>query len=125
MSLGSGSIQQEMSSTAAEGSDSDVDYEDCRIAIEVMLLSGSKLPRFYVDADASVGQLLNRIKPLVTQESYERITVGSLVLLGADGDGAVSYSMRDPYTKIMLTGPVKRARQALSPGQAMIFQLVV
>ena len=77
-----------------------------------------------VDSDASIGQIIVRCRSLdsMTQDTLrdwqER---GMLSLMGSDSD--MVWPLKDNYTKIMLTGPVKQL--IYKKQHPVIFQLVM
>ena len=83
-------------------------------------LSGSDPTRVTLDPDASIGQLLAKLKQVMPQEEFTQyVQRGSVVLLR---DDLQSWKLNDAYTKFMLTATVKKT---LLSGTALHFHLML
>ena len=83
-------------------------------------LGGSEPIHVTLTPDASIGQLLAKLKQVMPQEEFTQyIQRGSVVLLG---DDLQSWELNDAYTKFMLTATVKKT---LLSGTALHFNLVL
>ena len=90
------------------------------VEVEVWTLDGEVPIRLRAPHDASLGWFIAMITSR-TQESQERLRCAHVILLGTEE--AAEYSLEHPFTRIMMTGPVRRAREA-NVGRPVTFQLV-
>ena len=74
-----------------------------------------------VDENATIGQLLSRLRGKLAPEQYKAWhTRGRLVLLGSEPTNP--FKLNEEYYRFMSSGPVQRA---LRTGAALVFQLVM
>ena len=85
------------------------DDEDVQVRVQLHGVNGDLLAEVNVDSKANIGQKIARCRSLdsTTEDTLrdwqER---GILSLMGSDRD--MAWPVKDNYTKIMLTGPVKQ-----------------
>ena len=91
-----------------------------RVPATLYKLGGSEPIHVTLDLDASIGQLLAKLKQVMPQQEFTQyVQRGSVVLLG---DDLQSWELNDAYTKFMLTATVKKT---LLSGTALHFNLVL
>ena len=91
-----------------------------RVTATLYQLSESEPIRVTLYPDASIGQLLARLKQVMPEQKYTQyVQRGSVVLLG---DYPQSWALNDVYTRFMSTGSVKKT---LLSGTALHFNLVL
>ena len=87
------------------------------VAVVVYPLSGVNPWRVRLDPDATIGQLLARLREQMSDEEYRRCERGRLALLGEQSHGQSSWALDDPYVRIMMTRDVRRTLRAGKPLQ--------
>ena len=87
------------------------------VAVVVYPLSGVNPWRVRVDPDATIGQLLARLREQMSDEEYRRCERGRLALLGEQSRGQSSWALDDPYVRIMMTRDVRGTLRAGKPLQ--------
>ena len=90
-----------------------------RVAVNLHTLGGTSY-KVLLDRDATVGQLLSKLKPLATSELRTLLETQTfhLVLLGSQTE---CFSLDDPYTRLMLCSPI---RDMVANGEEIHFQLI-
>jgi len=85
--------------TPREDPDSVILPEDARVTI--YRLFREDVMSFVLSPDASIGQLLNRMKPFLSPQEYDEYkTLGCIVLLGTEGP-LRWWKLCDEYVKFM------------------------
>ena len=80
------------------------------VAVTVHRLSGQGLMEVMLDRDATIGQLVSRLRAHMTEQEFRLcIERGRLVLLGQHPR---SWLLNDAYARFMLTGDVQRTLEA-------------
>ena len=89
-----------------------------RIAVTIIKGGGILCQNLQVDRDATVGQIVARMEEDLGQAEAKRYVDEGWKLVPLGGD-PLRYPLKDPYTRIMSVGPVRRAVQ----DSTMWFQL--
>ena len=89
------------------------DMPTTRVAVTVYPLSGVDPWHVRLDPDATIGQLLARLREQMSEEEeFRRCERGRLVLLGEQSQHRSSWALNDPNARFMKTGDVQRTLRA-------------
>ena len=83
-----------------------------RVAVTVYPLSGVDPWHVRLDPDATIGQLLARLREQTSEEEFRRCERGRPALLGEQSQPRSSWALRDPYARFTMTEDVQRALRA-------------
>ena len=89
------------------------DTPTTRVAVTVYTLSGVDRWDAFLDPDATIGQLLSRLRKQTSEEEFRQfVERGHLVLLGEQSQHRSSWPLNDAYARVMMTGDVQRTLRA-------------
>ena len=108
-------------SPASTTRDDPDDIDEVRVKVQFYKLSGDEMYEIWVDSDASMGQLKNKLEKTgaLAATPRKRPSTWSIALMGAEEP--VRYRLDDLYLKVMNTLPV---RQLVKKKETPIFTLI-
>ena len=108
-------------SPASTTRDDPDDIDEVRVKVQFYKLSGDEMYEIWVDPDASIGQLKNKLEKTgaLAATPRKRPSTWSIALMGAEEPAR--YRLDDLYLKVMITLPV---RQLVKKKETPIFTLI-
>ena len=104
---------------------SDVLHDGGAVTATLYKLSATEPIHVVLDPDASIGQLVARLKQVMPRGEFSLLGRRACVVLLGDaallGDEVMKWELSHAYTKIMLTAPVQKT---LKLGRALEFNLI-